>query len=53
MTRDTALLRLQYRTEQLMRMAVLGAPGVIIAEQQRMVAEAREWVDSPPPEIPD
>lgn len=53
MTRETALLRLENRTEQLMRLAVLGAPEIILDNQRRIVREARQWVDDPPPEIPD
>jgi hypothetical protein len=53
MTRDTALLRLQNRTEQLACMVIQGAPQIILDEQRRMVRQAREWVDNPPPEIPD
>jgi hypothetical protein len=53
MTLETALRRLENRTAQLVRLAVLGAPEIILANQRRMVTEARGWVDSPPPEIPD
>ena len=53
MTKDGALRRLQGRTEQLARLVLLGAPKIILAEQRRMVAQAREWVDDPPAHIPD
>lgn len=53
MTKTTALLRLQNRTEQMMRLVLLNAPEVILAEQRRMIAQARGWVDDPPAEIPD
>jgi len=53
MTKDTALLRLQNRTEQLARLMFPGAPAVILAEQRRMITQAAGWVASPPPEIPD
>jgi len=53
MTRDTALLRLQNRTDQLARLMLLGAPDIIIQEQRRMIRQAAGWVENPPPEIPD
>jgi hypothetical protein len=53
MNKNTALLRLQNRTEQLVRLVLLNAPAIIIEEQRRMMRQAAEWVISPPPEIPD
>ena len=53
MTKESALLRLQNRTEQLTRMVLLGAPDVIVQEQRRLVHQAAQWVTSPPPEFPD
>jgi hypothetical protein len=53
MTRETALLRLQNRTERLVRMILLDAPDIIVVEQRRLVRQAAGWVDNPPPEIPD
>ena len=48
MTRETALRRLEWRTEQLAWFVRTDAPQVIIENQRGMVAEARAWVDSPP-----
>jgi hypothetical protein len=53
MTITGALQRLENRTAQLVRLTILEAPEIILAGQQRLVAQAREWADSPPPEIPD
>ena len=53
MTRDTALLRLQNRTNQLARLMLLNAPAVIVARQRQLVRQAADWVACPPPEIPD
>lgn len=53
MTLETALRRLENRTEQLARLVALSAPACLLEQQRKMVAEARGWIDSPPPEIPD
>jgi hypothetical protein len=53
MTRETALLRLQNRTERLARMVLLEAPDIILDKQRQLVRQAARWVEDPPPEIPD
>lgn len=41
MTKDDLLRRVEYRTEMLTRLVTIGAPAQIIAQQRRMVEEAR------------
>lgn len=53
MTRETALRRLENRTEQLVRLVMLGAPEIMLEKQRDLVSRARGWVDNPPPEEPD
>lgn len=53
MTKENALRRLEYRTETLARLVLLGAPEIILENQRQLVAIAEGWVSSPPPDIPD
>lgn len=53
MTKETALRRLENRTNSLARLCLMNAPDIIIQNAERLVDEAAAWVDNPPPEIPD
>lgn len=53
MTKETALRRLEWRTEQLAWLVRTGAPEILIEKQREMVKAARAWAGSPPASIPD